>query len=278
MLLPVLITALLGISFGSFINALVWRLHQQEVLEKKNIKSDQNLSILTGRSMCPNCHHKLSGFDLIPILSWLLLRGKCRYCKQKISFQYPLVETLTLLASLLYLSFWHDKNSIVGISELILQLLTLYGLISLFIYDMRWYKLPTRIIYGLYFFVIPYQFMIFYHSNNKFSFLSNLFISALIGGGLFYVLHIISNGKWIGGGDVRLGFLLGLSLGNPIKSILLIFISSLLGSLVGVFLIIFKKLNKKSLIPYGPFLILSYFLVQLFGNIIISWARNHYLI
>src|SRR5260221_566501 len=85
---------LLGLTFGSFINALVWRLHKQNEDSAKEQKVP-NLSIATGRSMCPNCYHELAAKDLIPVLSWLSLGGKCRYCRQPISWQYPLVELLT---------------------------------------------------------------------------------------------------------------------------------------------------------------------------------------
>src|SRR5690348_8244818 len=101
----VLLLGALGLGLGSFVNALVWRLHEQELAEEepkhKRAKgkarqlSAKELSIVSGRSMCPDCHHELAPQDLIPVLSWLWLRGKCRYCSKPISWQYPLVELVT---------------------------------------------------------------------------------------------------------------------------------------------------------------------------------------
>src|SRR5665213_2769212 len=91
--------ALLGLVFGSFVNALVWRLHEQEVLLEKRKKPSkkqlEKLSILNGRSMCPHCKHELAIKDLVPLFSWIALKGKCRYCGKPISWQYPVVELLT---------------------------------------------------------------------------------------------------------------------------------------------------------------------------------------
>src|SRR5690606_6942893 len=97
------VLALLGLCLGSFVNALVFRVHAQSKLKsgsKKKIgKRDVDLSVSRGRSVCIHCGHELAAKDLIPLLSWLLLRGKCRYCHRPISWQYPLVE---LTASLLF--------------------------------------------------------------------------------------------------------------------------------------------------------------------------------
>ena len=96
----------------------------------------------------------------------------------------------------------------------------------------------------------------------------------LIGGGIFYVLFQISKGKWIGGGDVRLGLILGLSIGTPGSSILVIFLASVMGSLISIPLMFTHKLKKNSVIPFGPFLIVSAIIVQLVGHFILSWYNN----
>ncbi|MEX2014368.1 MAG: prepilin peptidase, partial [Candidatus Saccharimonadales bacterium] len=96
---------LFGLSLGSFINALVWRLWQQEN-KKQKTKNDRRYSILKGRSICPHCKHILQAKDLIPVLSWVLLRGKCRYCNKPISAQYPLVEAGTAALFILSYVFW----------------------------------------------------------------------------------------------------------------------------------------------------------------------------
>src|SRR4051812_7602742 len=98
MLMIYAILVVLGLCFGSFVNALVWRIHEQaeQGSKKKPNKSYiDKLSIRKGRSMCPHCRHELKALDLLPVVSWLALRGKCRYCGKPISVQYPLVELLT---------------------------------------------------------------------------------------------------------------------------------------------------------------------------------------
>src|SRR4051794_11351319 len=100
----------LGLCFGSFINALVWRVHEQE-----KGKKTRNLSILHGRSQCPHCGHELAAKDLIPVISWLLLKGKCRYCGQPISRQYPAVEATTSGWFLLSYYFW--PGGVFGVGE-----------------------------------------------------------------------------------------------------------------------------------------------------------------
>ena len=98
----ILIIFILGLCFGSFINAFVFRLHEKTNKQYSNI----NLSIVNGRSICPNCKHELIPLDLVPIVSWLLLKGKCRYCSKSISAQYPLVEFTTALLFLCSYIYW----------------------------------------------------------------------------------------------------------------------------------------------------------------------------
>lgn len=270
------ICLILGITSGSFINAFVWRLKINAGVEPS--ERDKDLSILTGRSMCPNCRHRLGVFDLIPIVSWIFLRGKCRYCHQKISIQYPVVEISTGLLSLAYLFFWpYRLLQMNNIISFFLALVILYGLVALALYDIKWYVLPTKIIYWLFFIGIIFQLLIL-HGNYDRAILLNIILGTIIGGGLFYLLYIISSGKWIGGGDIRLGFLLGFLLGSLTNSILLIFFASVFGTILSFLLILFKKSTIKSLVPFGPFLIISYIVIQLFGISIIAWAKTHYLI
>ncbi len=270
-----LLVLFVGIVFGSFINAFVWRFRINSEVSAN--KKDKDLSILTGRSMCPKCRHILGPMDLIPIISWVFLRGKCRYCHQKISLQYPLVEFITGLISLIYYIEWATLSSLPSYIIFSLALFVLYGLIILVIYDIKWYILPTQVIYFLFLLGIIYQVLSIKFGNHPSSLLQ-LILGTIIGGGIFYILYVISGGKWIGGGDVRLGFLLGFLLGSSTNSLLLIFFASLIGTMVSVLFIFLKKTTVKSLIPFGPFLIVSYIIIQLFGSTIILWAKNHYLI
>lgn len=266
---------IIGLSIGSFINAFSWRYKINHSVSSK--KKNKDLSILTGRSMCPNCRHILGPMDLIPIISWILLRGKCRYCHQKISFQYPLVEFITGLLSLIYYIEWTVLSSYSSYIIFALVLLILYGLIILALYDIKWYILPTQIIYFLFSLGIIYQILNIKFGTNPSS-LIEIVLGTIIGGGIFYLLYVISSGRWIGGGDVRLGFLLGFLLGSLTNSILLIFFASVIGTIISLLLILFKRTTIKSMIPFGPFLIVSYVIIQLFSRTIIAWASKHYLI
>jgi len=278
----IFILAVLGLCLGSFINAFVWRLREQETWKHKKgthaKKYKHSLSIIHGRSMCPSCQHELKAGDLIPIISWISLRGRCRYCHTPISWQYPIVELLTATAFIASYQYWpYDWNSL-GIILFSLWLVILGGFFSLIIYDIRWMLLPNRIVYFLLSIVIVQTVVAVLYSQKP----ANVIINAILGficlGGLFYVLYQISNGRWIGGGDVKLGFVLGILVGGPANSFLLLFIASLMGSIVSIPLLVTKKLKKNSRLPFGPFLIIAAIIVYLFGASIINWYKNHLLV
>lgn len=269
---------ILGLIFGSFVNALEWRFHYNNEASTHK-KNDKKLSIVNSRSICPNCQHQLKTLDLIPVVSFFLLGGRCRYCHQKISWQYPLVEILSALVFVFYFVFWpYSLSSKLGIFLLLISLVILVCLIALFIYDLKWYILPTAIIYVLLFLVVLYQvvrYLIKIDSLNHI--LISSLIGLLIGGGLFLVVYLVSKGQWIGGGDVRLGAVLGLLIGGPLNAFLFLFFGSLLGSVYSLVLLSLGKADKKSLIPFGPFLIIAAVIVQLFSAHI-SLFIHHYVI
>jgi prepilin signal peptidase PulO-like enzyme (type II secretory pathway) len=276
-----LIIFLLGLCFGSFINALVWRVNKQEGKnnkDKRGSKSkDVNYSILNGRSMCPNCKHILSGSDLIPILSYISLRGKCRYCKRKISKQYPVVELMTGLIFIISYIYWPSPlNDFTNIFLFSIWLILLVGLIALFIYDLKWFLLPNRIMFPLFFIGFINALILFINSYTKVTFTMDLTLAILIGGGIFYLIFQFSNGLWIGGGDVKLGFLIGLILASASKTVLALFLAALLGCIITIPLLTSHKLKVKSKIPFGPFLIFGLILAQLFGTSIINWYQSLY--
>lgn len=263
---------ILGLVLGSFINALVWRIHEQE-----SGKKDNKLSIAKGRSICPKCKHQLKALDLVPVFSWVFLHGKCRYCKKPISVQYPIVELFTAVLFFLCYAFWPVSiDSYQSVILFITWLCLLTGFIALSIYDIKWFILPNRLIYSLWPFALLFG-LLNYHNHSK-HYLINITLSTLIGGGLFYLIYIVSKGKWIGGGDIRLGWMLGFIAATPARSVMFIFIASLIGAAVSLLLIITKRFKKHQLIPFGPFLMLGLVVVQLFGNKILDWYLNRILI
>ncbi|HEY5268082.1 MAG TPA: prepilin peptidase [Candidatus Saccharimonadales bacterium] len=262
------ISIILGIIFGSFINALVWRLHLRSDYRNRN---NTELSILKGRSICPNCKHKLSSLDLIPIFSWLYLKGKCRYCHQHISTQYPIVELLTGLLFLISYIYWPYNFDLWGYALLIIWLMILVVLISLAIYDLKYKILPNNLVYISVLLSFIFVAINYIHYDQNLAYLLSRVFGVLFSSGIFYLIFQISNGKWIGGGDVKLCIALGLLLGGPLESILMIFLASLIGSLVSFILLVFGKLKDKMLIAFGPLLIFGMLVCFFFGPQILNW-------
>lgn len=269
----IVVLAVLGLCLGSFANALVWRVHEQS----KKTKRPQNLSVLSGRSMCPECRHELAASDLIPVFSWLALRGKCRYCGKPISMQYPAVELATAGLFVASYVWWPETLQGLQVAIFALWLLLLTGLVALCVYDLRWLLLPKRITYPLTVIAAAQAVVVVLAANRPSVALLDEALAVLIGGGIFYVIFQASKGKWMGGGDVKLGWILGLATGTPAKAVLFIFIASVLGSLVSLPLVALHKLKKSSVIPFGPFLIAGAIITVLFGNDILHWYRQTFI-
>lgn len=259
------ILLVLGICLGSFTNALVWRIRQQS---KPGGKKGQ-YSITKGHSMCPKCKHRLQAGDLVPVLSWVELRGRCRYCQAKISWLYPFVELL--VPALFLVSYWHWPYGFSGPAILAfgVWLAIVILLVALSAYDFKWMTLPDRLVYPLIAFsVLLSGLLVIDGGDLKQAFSPAL--GAIFLSGLFWVLFQVSGGKWLGGGDVKIAVALGLIAGGLNESILLLFIASLLGSLVSIPLLI-KGKNASHKVPFGPFLISASFMVFLWGSAMIDW-------
>ena len=277
MLMVYLILLVLGLGLGSFVNALVWRVHEQATESEKKKPSKtrlESLSISKGRSMCPHCRHQLQAKDLVPVVSWLSTKGNCRYCGKAISRQYPVVELATAALFVATYVFWPDPWSGVQYVLFVLWLLLLTGLTALFIYDLRWKLLPNRILGPLSLIGGAIALITIANSQRPLMALLNVILAVIVGGGLFYALFQVSSGKWIGGGDVKLGWLLGLVLATPGRATLMIFIASLLGTAISIPLLVSHKVDKKSSVPFGPLLIAGTVIVLLFGNSILNWYEQ----
>ena len=268
------ILVVVGLCLGSFVNALVWRLHEQS---KSKTPGPSELSIAHGRSMCPHCRHELAVKDLVPVLSWLGLGGKCRYCARPISAQYPLVEAGTAVLFVASYIWWPAVfgGSQTAIFVLWLGLLT--GLIALAVYDFWWLLLPNRLVYPLAVIAAVQAVIAILASSQPTTALLNIILAILVGGGIFYVLFQASKGKWIGGGDVKLGALLGLIVVTPSRAVLFIFFGSVLGSLVSLPLLSKGRLKRTSVIPFGPFLIAGAIITVLFGGDLLNWYQQTFL-
>lgn len=251
-----LLLVLLGLVLGSFVNAFVWRLHTKRDWVRE-------------RSECPHCHHVLGLFDLIPIVSWLLLRGRCRYCSYKIE-DSPLVELA--LSVLFVISYWYWPVSVEGqgLFTFVLWILFLVGFLALTVYDLRWFLLPNKIVFPLIgLAVVQVVAACIYESS--FQPIVPAAVGILVVAGIFYLLFQVSRGMWIGGGDVKLGIVLGALAGGLVEAFLLLFIASVAGMLASVPLLIQGKVHRKTQLPFGPFLIVGVIVVYLFGSRIIDW-------
>ena len=258
-----LLIFILGLSVGSFLNVVICRLETEE-------------SIVAKRSHCPQCGAVLSWRDLIPVLSFVFLLGKCRSCGKKISWQYPVIEIATACLFLLIFNFQFsifNEFSILNFQTLNLfyYLIIICFLIIIFVYDSRHYIIPDKVVFPAIIIagIFNFQFSIF----NEFSIFKFSILSAILAGGFFLSLVLFSKGKWMGMGDVKLAFLMGLILGWP-NILAALFLAFLSGAVVGVALIIFGKKGLKSQIPFGPFLAGATVLMMLYGQYSIDWIER----
>ncbi len=277
-LMTIAILIILGLCFGSFINALVWRLHEQSKAKKKRVVADKDLSIMFGRSMCTHCKHQLAWYDLLPVISWLSMGGKCRYCRKPIGWQYPLVEILTAVLFVTSYLFWpHQLATTTYQLSFALWLASLVMLIALCIYDIRWMLLPNKIVFPLIGVATLYALIQLAGSEKLLIDVTLLIGSIFIASGIFYILFQLSAGRWIGGGDVKLGLALGLLLGTPVQSFIMLFVASLLGLVISLPAIMARTDKRTAQIPFGPFLISATIIVMLWGGHIADWYLQTFL-
>jgi len=255
---------LFGLIVGSFLNCVVYR------LEKKQ-------SFLQGRSFCPYCKHTLSWQDLIPVFSFLFLRGKCRYCNKKVSIQYPLVEIATALLFLLIFNFSPFGRSPAG-GQTLFWLIVSSFLIIIFVYDLKHFIIPDKVIYPAIIIALIFNFSPYGRSPAGGQFIIHNSIFAAVGAAIFFLtIVLISQGKWMGVGDIKLAFLMGLLLGFPYILVALFF-SFLIGAIIGVGLILAKRKTMKSEIPFGPSLVAGTYTALFFGENIVQWYLSLFMI
>jgi len=237
---------------------------------------DKKESPLEGRSFCPHCRHKLSWSDLIPVFSFFILKGKCRYCQKKISWQYPLVEIAT---GSLFVFIAHQQlisNQPLLILQLLFLLIFVCFLIVIFVYDLKHYLIPDKVIYPAIVLAFVYQIfqvLKFGLSNLNFTSLLYALFSASLASAFFLSIFLVSKGKWLGFGDVKLVFFLGLLLGFP-NILIALFLAFLIGAIIGIGLIVLRKKTLKSEVPFAPFLVIGAFIALFWGEKFINWYLN----
>ncbi len=254
LLLSLFLLFVISIHVGSFLNVLIDRIPKGEGFVK-------------GRSYCDHCKKRLRAFDLVPLFSFIFLRGKCRYCGQRISLYYPLVELLTALLFLLAIySLPTAANQLFVMSHLPSTLYYLFivsCLITIFFTDLKYGIIPDKIVYPA--ILISFLFLIL---NSKFLIL-NYLLSGLGAGLFFLILHVATRGKGMGAGDVKLAFLMGFLLGAPLV-IISLYLAFLTGAAVSLILILWRKKTRKDTISFGPFLTLGTYASLFWGKEILQ--------
>jgi prepilin signal peptidase PulO-like enzyme (type II secretory pathway) len=249
-----LVGGLFGLLFGSAINAMVWRLYVGRSWAK-------------GRSECPDCGHVLAAKDLVPILSWMALRGKCRYCHKPIQ-DHPVVELVTALLFGLSAALLAPTGLTEWV-ELGFWLIILVLLIVLAVYDARWLLLPDKIMLPLAVIAAVYSGTMAYLVHSQAVFLGSA-IAALAAGGVFWALVAGSKGRAMGGGDIKLAFVMGLILGVQGTAVALLRAFNV-AAIVGVLMIAVKRRGRETPIPFGPYLVGGTIAAFIYGRTIVDW-------
>lgn len=241
-----IIIFLYGIIIGSFLNVVIYRLPLKE-------------NIVTTRSHCMSCGYQLRWYDLVPLFSWLMLGGRCRQCKTKISIQYPIIEALNgILYILVFLKY--------GISvESLLYCLLFSALLALSVIDFRTYEIPV----GINYFILGLGILrvITDLPDWKEYLIGFLAVSVFL-----YLIYILSGGRAMGGGDVKLMAVCGLLLGWK-----LIVLAFLLGCVLGsiIHILRMKITGEDHVLALGPYLSLGVAICALYGNEMIAWYLNY---
>ena len=279
MLLILIFLAVLGACLGSFVVAQVWRIRFHQLSSAKKLPSTEQsefkrLSKLksklsSDRSKCLSCGYTLASHDLIPIFSWLILRGKCRKCHAPIGFTEFFTElTLAILFPLSFM-LWPTPLDTPLIAQFAIWLIILTILAVLFIYDLRWQLLPTFLLITLIIMSVLFT-LCSYQTLFTTVALSNLLISIVILSGTYFILHHASQGRWVGSGDWLLALPLAIILQNWLLAFLTLFLANLIGCLVVIPALMSRKLTTNSAVPLGPLLIIAFAIIFFSGPYLIN--------
>ncbi len=240
----VLLAGLLGLIFGSFATSLTWRL-------------PQNISPWRGRSVCPHCRQTLAIRDLVPVLSWVLSGRRCRHCSQPVSWRYLGIELAMAVLFVVAISLF--GWTLTGV----ISLVAIFALVVIFVIDWQHGIIPDVIslpavgLIGLLqlFNGMPWQ---------------HLVVAILIGAGVFGLQYALSAGRWVGGGDIRLGALMGVILGWP-AILEALFLAYLLGAMVAVTLLLIGRKQVGTAMPFGPALVVATLWTLFSNHLILDW-------
>lgn len=240
--------AVVGAASGSFLNVVVERTRAER-------------SFWRGRSACPHCGRQLRWFELVPVMSWVALGGRCRSCRRRLTIQYLVLELLAAaLFLLVWLNFGWSWTTVVGwvVAGMMLALAT---------YDAKWSLLPDEWSY------------ILAGAGAVAAWLGgvaglDILIGAIVGAGFFAAQWVGSRGRWVGSGDILLGLALGTLLGWRMFGLALL-LGYLSGAFIAAIQILRRKLSLENSMPFGPYLLGGGFVAWLYGQEIVDWYFNH---
>ncbi|MFA5155075.1 MAG: prepilin peptidase [Patescibacteria group bacterium] len=242
------IVFILGLITGSFLNCLIWRLYRRESLR--------------GRSYCPHCRRAIAWYDNIPVLSFFILRGRCRSCRQNISWQYPLVELATAILFVLTCRLeLANPQLALALSR---DWLLVIALLVVFVYDLRWQLIPLD-------FLAPAGVAVFLLNLLLGAPLLLLLTCAALGAAFFLVQYILTGRRGVGEGDIWLGAFLGLAFPAISRLFLIMVASYTLGASISLILLVSRRKQWQSRIALGPFLAAGAIITLIWGEAIIAW-------
>lgn len=249
----------LGLIIGSFLNVVILRLPVGETL--------------AGRSHCPNCHRILAPLDLVPLFSYLFLKGKCRGCKSKISPRYAIIELLT---GAVFALGWYSisPQNLVEYIELARVLFAVSILLVVFVVDLEHYLILDKVVLPAVIVVFAFNVALDVIKHISIGNIYSFTLGGLIGAGVFFgicfLIWLISKGKWIGFGDVKFMLFMGSVLGFPL-AILGFFLSFILGAVTSIPMLILGQKSLQSKLPLGTFLSIATFITIFYGKYILDW-------
>jgi len=245
---------LAGIIFGSFLNVVIYRL-------------PKGLSLIKPSSQCTHCGMSLKWHENIPLISYLFLKGKCSNCSKKISFVYPLVE---IIAGLLFIvTALYTKNTIQFVFYIVLAML----FVALIFIDFKHYLLPDNLLIPA--FLIS---LIYFGYTEKTEVMLRIMFGLMTGAALFLLRYITSKlyaKETFGMGDVKLGALIGFLIGS-LNAYIAIFFGFIIAAVIFSFLIVLKKVNRNSYMPFGPYMVFGMLVFLLCGENIIHWYLHFF--
>lgn len=273
--------AILGLLIGSFLNVVIlrmpialkqdWRKECYEYLELSIPISEQhelpkNYSIMFPRSYCPKCKNQLRAIDNIPLFSYLFLKGKCHFCKEKISLRYPIIEAITsILMVMVAIQFGVTWQTVAG-CILTCVLIVQSGI------DIDHKMIPDEITMPiLWLGILLSLFSVFTTSEDAIIGAASGYLTLWV---IYWVFYLVTKKEGMGYGDFKLLAMLGAFLGWQILPVVLI-LSSFLGSLVGITLLVFKACDRETKIPFGPFLAIAGWVALVFGPQINNWYLSY---